>query len=481
MKRKHLCKIVATLGPASSDKETIAALFKSGVDTFRLNFSHGTHEDHKKRYDLIREVEQETGRPIAVLMDLQGPKLRVGRFAEGSAELKTGATFRLDMKDELGDATRATLPHKEIFDAIEAGTDLLLDDGRIRLRVRSVKGTEAETEVVVGGVLSNNKGVNVPGVVLPLSALTEKDLKDMEFGLELGCDWCALSFVQRPEDVMEARKLVNGRAGVMAKLEKPSAIEQLEAIVALTDAVMVARGDLGVELPPENVPVLQKRIIRMCREHGKPVIVATQMLETMVTSPTPTRAEASDVATAVYDGADAVMLSAESASGAYPLEAVSMMNRIIETIEQDPLYLKLIHADELEPNPTEADAISDAASQVADLLGAKAIVTFTTTGSTAFRAARCRPKTPLLGLTPDLRVARRMSLIWGVHSVNTRDVSSFAEMVGKSTRIARREGFCENGDKVVVTAGIPFGTPGSTNNLRIATVGQHEKTDRNEA
>ena len=477
MKRKRLCKIVATLGPASSDKETITALFEAGVDTFRLNFSHGTHADHKERYDLIREVEKEAGRPIAVLMDLQGPKLRVGRFVNDSAELANGATFKLDMKDELGDATRATLPHKEIFDALEVGTDLLLDDGRIRLRVTAINGTEATTEVVVGGVLSNNKGVNVPGVVLPLSALTEKDLLDMEFGLELGCDWCALSFVQRPEDVMEARKLVNGRAGVMAKLEKPSAIEQLEAIVELTDAVMVARGDLGVELPPENVPVLQKRIIGTCREHGKPVIVATQMLETMVSAPTPTRAEASDVATAVYDGADAVMLSAESASGAYPFEAVTMMNRIIETIEKDPLYLKLVHADEILPNPTEADAISDAARHVADLVNAKAIVTFTTTGSTAFRAARGRPNTPLLGLTPDLRVARKMSLVWGVHSVNTRDVSSFGEMVGKSTRIARREGFCENGDKVVVTAGVPFGTPGATNNLRIATVGQHEKPD----
>ncbi len=477
MKRKRLCKIVATLGPASSEKETIAALFEAGVDTFRLNFSHGTHEDHKVRYDLIREVEKEVGRPIAVLMDLQGPKLRVGRFVNNSAELVNGSTFRLDMKDELGDTTRATLPHKEIFQAIEPGTDLLLDDGRICLRVTAVTDIEATTEVIVGGVLSNNKGVNVPGVILPLSALTEKDLLDMEFGLELGCDWCALSFVQRPEDIIEAKRLVKGRAGVMAKLEKPSAIEQLEEIVELTDAVMVARGDLGVELPPENVPVLQKRIIRICREYGKPVVVATQMLETMVSAPTPTRAEASDVATAVYDGADAVMLSAESASGAYPLEAVAMMNRIIETIEQDPLYLKLVHADELAPNPTEADAISDAARHVADLIGAKAIVSFTTTGSTAFRAARGRPNTPLLGLTPDLRVARKMALIWGVHSVNTRDVKSFGEMVGKSTRIARREGFCENGDQIVITAGVPFGTPGSTNNLRIATVGQHEKPD----
>ncbi|WP_343560595.1 pyruvate kinase [Kiloniella sp. b19] len=477
MKRDRLCKIVATLGPASSDKETIKALFEAGVDTFRLNFSHGSHEDHKARYDTIREVEADTGRPIAVLMDLQGPKLRVGRFENDKVELKNGQTFQLDMDDALGNETRVNLPHREIFEAMSAGIELLLDDGRIRLRVVSVDGMVAQTEVLVGGTLSNNKGVNVPGTVLPLSALTEKDLKDLEFGLELGCDWCALSFVQRPEDIQQARDLVKGRAGIMAKLEKPSAIDSLEEIVEICDAVMVARGDLGVELPPENVPVLQKRIVSLCRRLGKPVVVATQMLESMVHSPTPTRAEASDVATAVYDGADAVMLSAESAAGDFPVEAVTIMNRIIHRIEQDPLYVQLINAEKPDLQTDTADAISNAARDVAGQISAKAIVTFTTTGSTAFRAARGRPQTRVLGLTPDLRIARRMALAWGIHSVNTRDVNSFAEMVGKATRISRREGFAENGDSIVVTAGVPFGTPGATNNLRVAIVGDHEKPD----
>ena len=475
MKRERLCRIVATVGPASGDKETIKALFEAGVDTFRLNFSHGSRADHKARYDMIRQVESDTGRPIAVLMDLQGPKLRVGRFEQGRVVLKKGQSFQLDMVERPGDETRVCLPHAEIFAALSPDAELLLDDGRLRLRVMSVAGTLARTEVMVGGPLSDNKGVNVPGAVLPLSALTEKDLADLEFGLELGCDWCALSFVQRPEDILQARALIRGRAGILAKLEKPSAIDALADIVAVSDAVMVARGDLGVELPPENVPVLQKRIVSLCRRFGKPVVVATQMLESMISAPTPTRAEASDVATAVYDGADAVMLSAESAAGDFPVEAVTMMNRIIHRIEQDPLYRQLIRVADSGGQTDTSDAISRASCDVAEQIGARAIVTFTTTGSTAWRVVRRRPQTPVLGLTPDVRTARRMALSWGIHAVQTRDVDSFAEMTGKATRIARREGFAQDGESIVVTAGIPFGTPGATNNLRVVVVGDYDK------
>lgn len=475
MKRDRQCKILATLGPSSSDKTTIKRLFEEGVDVFRLNFSHGTREDHKQRYDLIREIERETGRPIGVLADLQGPKLRVGCFKAGKVKLERGQRFQLDRDESLGDESRVCLPHQAVFNVLEPNLELLLDDGRIVLRVVTAEGSHVTTEVVVGGVLSNNKGLNLPGKILPLSALTDKDLKDMEFGLSLGCDWCALSFVQRPEDILQARELVKGRAGILAKLEKPSAIDRLDEIISLCDAVMVARGDLGVELPPENVPVLQKKIVSACRSVGKPVVVATQMLESMVSTPTPTRAEASDVATAVYDGADAVMLSAESATGRYPVETVSMMSRIISRIEKDPHYVRLLHAEGLKPLPEVADAISDAATNVAQQTAATAIVTFTKTGSTSLRAARRRPQTALLALTPEIATARRLSLVWGIHSVNTRDVNSFAEMVGKATRVTRREGFADNGDSVVVTAGIPFGTPGATNNLRVAIVGEHEK------
>ena len=470
MRRSRSTKIVATLGPASGTREVIGGLFDAGVDVFRLNFSHGTHEEHRIRYDIIRAIEQERKRPIGILMDLQGPKLRVGVFADGKIMLKAGQAFRLDLTDKPGDETRAPLPHPEIFEAISPGTDLLLDDGKIRLRVEKVRGKVAETVVIAGGPLSNRKGVNVPNAVLPVSALTKKDRTDLRFGLDLGADWVALSFVQRPEDVAEARKLIEGRAAVMVKLEKPQAIDRLQEILDLTDAVMVARGDLGVEMPPEDVPGLQKRIVRACRAAGKPVVVATQMLESMVSSPAPTRAEASDVATAVYDGADAVMLSAETAAGAYPLEAVRIMDRIIAKVEHDPLYRPIMDAEHSAPEHTAADAITAAAAQVAHTIGAAAICTYTTSGSTTLRAARERPTSPILGLTANLGTARRLAVLWGVHWVPTRDVRSFSDMVERARKVAIQEGLARSGDRIVITAGVPFGTPGATNTLRIAWV-----------
>jgi pyruvate kinase len=470
MQRRRSAKIVATLGPASSRIEEIRALHAAGVDVFRLNFSHGTQEEHGARILAIREVEAESGRPIGILADLQGPKLRIGRFAEGRIELEEGAHFRLDLDPRPGDETRVPLPHPEIFAALTPGTDLCLDDGKLRLRVESCGPGFAETTCLAGGPLSDHKGVNVPNVVLPFSAVSEKDRSDLAFALAHGADWVALSFVQRPEDVAEGRKLVAGRAGVMVKLEKPSAIRRLREIVELADGLMVARGDLGVEMPPEDVPIVQKEVIHATRAAGKPVVVATQMLESMISSPTPTRAEASDVATAVYEGADAVMLSAETAAGRYPVEAVAMMDRIACRVQQDPLYFPLLESTRIEHEHTDPEAISAAAAQVAQTIGAAAIVSYTTSGATALRAARERPQAPILVLTSSLSTARRLALLWGAHCVHTRDVRSFSDMVQRAVRIARQEEFARPGERVVITAGVPFGTPGATNTLRIAWV-----------
>jgi pyruvate kinase len=471
MRRHRKAKILATLGPATSTPEAIRASFEAGADVFRLNFSHGSHEDHQRRHRIIRELEDEYERPVGILVDLQGPKLRIGRLAEGSVELRPGQHYRLDLSLEPGGEERCPLPHPEILRALRPGTDLLLDDGRLRLTVERCGSDHCDTVVVTGGQLSDRKGVNVPDVVLPVSPLTRKDHEDLRFALELGVDWVALSFVQRPEDVAEARRLIEGRAAVMVKLEKPAAIDRLQELIDLGDAVMVARGDLGVEMPPEDVPSVQKRIIGACRLAGKPVVVATQMLDSMVSHPAPTRAEASDVATAVYDGADAVMLSAETASGRYPVEAVSMMDRIISRVERDPLYRRIINAQHPEPEATAPDAISAAAAQVAHTLSAAAIVTYTTSGSTALRAARERPEVPILCLTSKLETARRLAVVWGVHCVHTRDVRTFSEMVEKACRIAQREKIAEQGERLAITAGVPFGTPGATNVLRIAWVG----------
>jgi pyruvate kinase len=471
MRRQRKAKIVATLGPASTTRKQIEALFKAGADIFRLNLSHGTHEDHKARYDIIREIEDDFDRPIGVLVDLQGPKLRVGTFKDGGIDLKAGQSFRFDLDSKKpGDEKRAPLPHPEILEAVEPGSNLLLDDGRIRVVVKKEGKDCIDCEVVTGGRLTDRKGVNIPDAVLKVSPLTKKDREDLRFGLDLGADWIALSFVQRPEDIAEARRLVAGRSRILAKLEKPAAIEHLEEIIELSDAVMVARGDLGVELPAEVVPGLQKRIVVASRRAGKPVVVATQMLESMVAAPTPTRAEASDVATAIYDGADAVMLSAESASGKYPLEAVSIMNRIIEQTERDPSYRRIIDAQHSDPEATGADAISAAAAQVARTLTASAIVTYTTSGSTALRVARERPDAPILCLTQDLATARRLALLWGAHCVHTADIRTFSEMVEKATRVAVKQEFAKKGERLVITAGVPFGRPGSTNTLRVAWI-----------
>jgi pyruvate kinase len=470
MRRNRNAKIVATLGPASSSREAIEALFKAGADVFRLNFSHGTHADHQQRLQLIRAIEQEQGRPISVLLDLQGPKLRIGSFARGPVQLQPGASFRLDLQTDIaGDGARVALPHPEIFAALKPQTQLLLDDGRIQLRVERCGADFADTIVVVGGQLSERKGVNVPDVVLPLSAMTEKDLRDLQFGLTLGIDWVALSFVQRVEDIQQVREIVQDRAGIIAKLEKPAAIHRLDAIVAEADALMVARGDLGVEMPAEQVPAIQKRIVRACRKAGKPVIVATQMLESMISAPVPTRAEASDVATAIYDGADAVMLSAESASGSYPVAAVRMMDRIIAQTESDPYYREAIAASQETPvNASSADAIGYAMRHVTTLLDAVATVAYTTSGYSALRMARERPGKPILGMTPQPAVARRLALVWGVHPVLCHAVIDAMEVSDLACRTVREEGFGSAGQSIVISAGMPFGTPGTTNLLRIA-------------
>lgn len=470
MRRDRNAKIVATLGPASSTEEEISSLFEAGVDVFRMNFSHGDHEGHRERYNILRGLEKKYGHAVAILLDLQGPKLRVGDFEGGSTELVAGQKYRLVAQECLGNAEKACLPHPEVYEALEPNTNLLLDDGRLKLRVLDHGADWAETEVVIGGKLSNHKGLNVPDVVLDVSPLTEKDIKDLRFGLELGVDFIALSFVQRPEDIAEAKRWIAGRAPVITKLEKPQALTRLSEIIDLTDGVMVARGDLGVEVPPEDVPGIQKRIIRRCRQAGKPVIVATQMLDSMVHAPTPTRAEASDVATAIYDGADAVMLSAETAVGDYAVESVSMMERIIRKVEHDRHYREMRDTERRAPEATAADAITAAARQVAETVSAAAVVTFSTTGSTTLRAARERPVVPILGLTPRLDTARQSALIWGVHSVLTEDCHTFGEMVSKAIHAAKTEGFAEPGDPIVITAGVPFGTPGATNILRIAWV-----------
>jgi len=471
MKRERAAKIVSTLGPSSSSPEMISRLFEAGADVFRLNFSHGEHHEHKERLDIIRRKEAEHQRPIGIIADLQGPKIRVGKFADGNIELKNGATFTLDSNTQAaGDQKRVAISNPEIYPSLEPGVELLLDDGKLKLVIEKNNGESVKTKVLVGGKLSNHKGINIPGAILPMSALTAKDRNDLQFALDIGVDWIALSFVQRPEDVAEARALVSGRAGILAKMEKPLAIEHLKQIVELADAIMVARGDLGVEAPPEDVPGLQKRIIRRARSEGKPVIVATQMLESMITAPTPTRAEASDVATAVFDGADAVMLSAETAAGEYPVEAVSIMDRIIRSAEQDDHYKLSNIRERRQTRGTDADAITAAAKQVAQTLDAAAIVTFTTTGSTTLRAARERPTVPILGLTPDANTARRLVLTWGVHPAQTSMFTDFADVVNSAIEVAVRENIATSGQRLIITAGVPFGTPGATNVLRIVWV-----------
>ncbi len=472
MRRARRTKILATLGPASENPEMIAKLFEAGADVFRLNMSHLPREKLKERVAMIRAVEARFKRPIAILADLQGPKLRVGAFEGDSAMLVPGQSFTLDADVTPGTTDRVHLPHPEILSSLEPGHTILIDDGKLRLRVKSVKKGSATTSVEVAGKISNRKGVSLPDTTIPVAAMTEKDRSDLEAALDAGVDWIALSFVQRPEDVAEVKKVARGRALVMSKLEKPQAITRLDEIIEISDAVMVARGDLGVEMPLEKVPGIQKRIVRTARRYGKPVVVATQMLESMITSPVPTRAEVSDVATAVYDGADAVMLSAESASGQYPIDAVSTMSRIAEEVELDQNYWSIVRTLNAEPEATGSDAIAAASHQIADTLNLKTVAAWTFSGSTAFRIARERPNSTVIALTPSIDTARRLALVWGVHSIRTKDANDIDDMAFRACKFAVREGFSNVGDRVIIVAGMPFGTPGATNMVRIAFVSQ---------
>ena len=468
MRRHRKVKIVATLGPASSTYEVIRALVEAGADVFRLNMSHGTHDDIAARHRIIRQIEAELGSPIAILADLQGPKLRVGTFASGSEDLEPGMPFRLDLDPAEGDRTRVQLPHKEIFDALEPGADLLVNDGKIRLKVKDCGADFANCEVTVGGAISNRKGVNVPDVVLPLAALSEKDRKDLEFVCELGIDWLALSFVQRPADVEEARRLARGRAAILSKIEKPAAVRAFDDILDVSDGIMVARGDLGVELPVQNVPPIQKRLIRKCRAAAKPVIVATQMLESMIESPMPTRAEVSDVAAAIYEGTDAVMLSAESAAGSFPIEAVRTMDNVAGEVESDPTYTEIIEASRRIARTSVADGIVSAAREIAEATNIKAVACFSQSGTTASLIARERPRVPILALTSVETTARRLCLSWGTLCVIVPPVDRFKMAVVAAVRAALEQKLVTEEDLIVVTAGVPFNTPGSTNILRVA-------------
>ena len=475
--RMRKVRILATLGPASDTPEMIEKLFRAGADAFRVNMSHGEQADKAQLIANIRALEKAYNRPTTILVDLQGPKLRVGSFAEGKVELHTGDSFRLDTDPTPGDAQRVHLPHPEIFAALEVNARLLLDDGKLVLRVTEIGPDHIVTKVEVGGTLSNRKGLNVPDVVIPIAALTEKDRSDLAFALEQGVDWIAMSFVQRPEDVAEGKKLIGNKAALLAKIEKPAAIGRLEEIIELADGVMVARGDLGVEMRPEQVPPLQKKIVSTARRMGKPVVVATQMLESMIVSQSPTRAEVSDVATAIYDGADAVMLSAETAAGAWPIEAVSIMDRIAQEVEGDPDFFKRIHFTETPADGSTADALAEASGRIVDTVETSAIVCFTSSGSTARRISRERPSVPLLVLTASQSTARRLGLLWGAFAVRTKDIGSFEEMVAKGKRMALRYHLGVSGGRIIIMAGVPFGTPGSTNMLHIVRLTGDELKD----
>ena len=473
MRRLRRVKILATLGPASQDRAMLAKLFEAGADVFRINMSHASHDAMRERIRMIRSLEADFGRPIGILVDLQGPKLRVGQFAEIGVDLVKGERFVLDADPTPGDVNRVHLPHPEILRALAPGHTMLIDDGKVKLRVVEASPDRCTAIVEVAGRISNRKGVSLPDTDLPVSAMTPKDRSDLDAALNEGVDWIAVSFVQRPDDVAEVKKIARGRAQVLSKIEKPQAIARLDEIIEMSDALMVARGDLGVEMPLEKVPGLQKRIIRMARRLGKPVVVATQMLESMISAPVPTRAEVSDVAQAVFEGADAVMLSAESASGQYPVEAVAMMNRIAEEVECDPLYPSIIAAQRTEPDKTGADAIAHATRDVAETLDLKAVVAWTASGSTGIRISRERPTVPILALTPSRDTARRLCLAWGVHAVVTEDAQDADDMAERACHVAFEQGFAGAGERVIVVAGVPFGSPGATNTIRIAFVGSN--------
>ena len=470
MLRKRNTKIIATLGPSSSSPLKIHSLFQAGADIFRLNFSHGNHDDHRKRVFHIRQYEKRLGRPIAILGDLQGPKIRIGIFKKTYVILKNNQKFVLDLNPKEGDQNRVFLPHKEIFKSVKKNNKILIDDGKIILNIDKVLSDQIITEVLVGGKISNKKGVNIPETFVKMSSLTEKDIRDLKFCLDLSLDYIALSFVQKAKDINDLKKYVGNQTGIMAKFEKPMAIKNMDEILQHCDAAMVARGDLGVEMPPEEVPIIQKKIVQSCRDFGIPVVVATQMLDSMVESPSPTRAEASDVATAVFDSADCLMLSAETASGKFPVESVKIMDRIIRGVENDNSYRQILESKQIKLEETTSDAISSAASQVVKTVLAKAIFTYTRSGATAKRAARERPTVPIIGLSPERITARQLALIWGVHTIHALEPKSFSGMIDNACELAKKEGIVKKGDYVVITAGAPIGVSGSTNNLRIAKI-----------
>ncbi len=466
--RARKTKIVATLGPATASRHQIEAMARAGVDVFRLNFSHGHRDEHAARFQAIREVENQFGRPLTVLLDLQGPKLRLSTFASGGIQVFAGETITIDRHhEEPGDRTRVGTPHLEVFKAVAVGHRVLIDDGKVRLTIVEVSAEAFRCRVEAGSEISDRKGLSFPDSVIVVPSLMKKDRSDLEFGLSLGVDWVALSFVQQPSDLEETRKILGNKAALMAKIEKPSAVANFANILQACDGVMVARGDLGVEMAPERVPPVQRQIVRACRDAGKPVIVATQMLESMIANASPTRAEASDVATAVYEGADAVMLSAETAVGQHPVKAVETMDKIIRHVEHDPSYRVTLHAGLCRPDCTTPDAIARAAFDVADILCSSAIVVYTTSGSSALRVARERPRPPVLSLTPSLSTARQLGLVWGIEAYAGTDVMNVEDMVSKAVQVAEAGGLRSNSQSIVVVAGMPFGSSGSTNIIRV--------------
>ncbi|MDX2244660.1 MAG: pyruvate kinase [Leptolyngbyaceae cyanobacterium bins.302] len=463
-------KIVATIGPATSNPDVLRALIEAGATTLRLNFSHGTHEDHQRSIRLIRQTSFELNQPVGILQDLQGPKIRLGRFADGSIVLKKGDRFVLTSNMMTGTQEMSCVTYEPLADEVPEGAVILLDDGRVEMRVEEVKSAarELHCEVVVGGVLSNNKGVNFPGVYLSIKALTDKDRKDLTFGLDQGVDWVALSFVRNPNDVLEIKELISAagkQVPVIVKIEKHEAIEEMEAILSISDGVMVARGDLGVELPAEDVPILQKRLILTANRMGIPVITATQMLDSMVHSPRPTRAEVSDVANAILDGTDAVMLSNETAVGKYPIEAVSTMAQIALRIEQEPLKRSLGTSGRSIPN-----AISEAVGNIAEQLGAAAIMTLTKTGATARNVSKFRPQKPILAVTPHVDVARQLQLVWGVKPLLVLDLPSTGQTFQAAVNVAQEKELLQEGDLIVMTAGTLQGVSGSTDLIKVEVV-----------
>lgn len=471
MNQRRRTKIVATLGPATSNPEMIAKLIQAGANVFRLNFSHGSKEDHKNNIDSIRAESKRLNRPIGVLQDLQGPKIRTATFKDGKVELKEGAKFNLTCDDDSpGDIKRVGVTYTGLCNDVKVGDALLLDDGRLALEVTALKGQVIQTKVTLGGILSNNKGINIPNADLSIPALTDKDVEDLLYGAELDVDWVAMSFVRSRDDLLLARHYLaraGSRARLMAKIEKPSAVDRFDEILSEVDGVMVARGDLGVELPPERVPIIQKRLIRLCQEAGKPVVTATQMLESMISSPTPTRAEASDVANAIYDGTDAVMLSAETAVGQYPEKAIEMMHRIAMSVEDGISYQDSMRNKYPPTRGTTADAISQSACRMASELDAQVIVTFTSSGTTAMRVSRNRPIAPILAVTPSELAYRQMSIVWGVVPAVGKDINNTDEMVDAASKSIKEKKLADEGARFVITAGVPFGMRGTTNLIRV--------------